>query len=70
MSDECADGCSIATRYEDVFPSKEPQMTDLEKLAALLADYTPCLDVGQCICDRRVVDEVIAALRAQAREKG
>ena len=35
-------------------------------LGEKLADYTPCLSVGVCLCDRRVVDEVIAALRAIA----
>mgnify|MGYP003405920988 CR=1 FL=1 len=41
-------------------------MSDLEELARKLADYTRCLDPAQAICDRRVVDEAVTALRALA----
>ncbi len=37
-------------------------------LAERLADYQPCLDPGTAICDRRIVDEAVAALRTQAQD--
>jgi RNase P/RNase MRP subunit POP5 len=40
--------------------------TELRGIADRLSDYTPCLDPGVATCDRRAVDEAVAALRAQA----